>query len=329
MATKVVGRTSIRWGILDTGRPYLRFKNINDKNIDSREKKIEQIFHIQSQESYEHLSVKVYKSWKSLVLSSDIDAINVAILNDNDFEWLIKAINAGKHIVLESPVILNVTQILLIKDRAARRNVKVQEGFLNYFHQQYSRIKELLETTVIGQVQNVKASYSFSKALMRKDIKNFGAAKQIGPHVIHTFRGFFGFNAKTVTAVVQTTEDGIDLSVRGSFDFGRGKIGQFDICFDEKPKFDYLIMGTKGIIRCQTQWNEPVNNYEISCWADNGINFTELYEQNLCYVFELDHFSGRIHNHSATTLSLFDGHYNFVTYQALIDSIVKSKTILI
>lgn len=329
MATRVVDTTSIRWGILDTGRPYLRLKNINDKNIDSRKKKIEQIFHIESQESYVHLSVKVYKSWKSLVLSSDIDAINVEILNDNDFKWLIKAIDAGKHIVLESPIILNVSQILLIKDRAAKQNVKVQEGFLNYFHQQYSRIKELLETSIIGQVENVKASYSFSKALMRKDIKDFGATRQIGPHLIHTFRGFFGFNAKTVNAVVQTIEDGIDLSVSGSFDFGRGKNGQFNICFDEKPKFDYLIIGTRGIIRCQKQWHGPANNYEISCWADNGINFTEHYEQNLCYLFELNHFSSHIHNHSAATLSLFDGHYNFVTYQALIDSIVRSKTILI
>src|SRR4051812_46872685 len=139
-------------------------------------------------------SVQCYDDMESLINDPNVQAIYCPMANNEHAEWALKAINAGKHVLIEKPMALTVKDIEAIETAAAKNKVKVMEGFMYRFHPQHSRIKEIVESGLIGDVLSARASYSFlmRPARMYRIASSFkhggGAMWDIGPYAIHSLR---------------------------------------------------------------------------------------------------------------------------------------------
>ena len=60
-------------------------------------------------------------SYEALIVDPDVDAIYVPLPNTLHTEWVIKALNAGKHVLCEKPIAISKTDTLAMFE-AARRN---------------------------------------------------------------------------------------------------------------------------------------------------------------------------------------------------------------
>ena len=279
-------------------------------------------------------SVKCYDDLDLLIQDKNVEAIYCPMANEEHAEWALKAINAGKHVLIEKPMALRVADIDAIEAAAKKNNVKAMEGFMYRFHPQHKRLQEIVESGLIGDVLSARASFSFLMKparmyrINRSMTEGGGALWDIGPYAIHSLRWCFAKNnapaePKSVIAHTKLNEHGADIVTSGVLDFGqdaegRPRFGHFDISFERSRKSEYEIIGTKGWVKCHAAWVFQ-NDVPVISWAtDDGKYTEERFAPSNHFTLEIEHFSDCVLNNKAPLLSFEDARANCATLEATI-----------
>ena len=78
---------------------------------------------------------KAYGSYEALLDDPDIDAVYIPTPNHLHVPWSIRAIQAGKHVLVEKPIALDADEAVTLQREAARHpRLKVMEAFMYRFH---------------------------------------------------------------------------------------------------------------------------------------------------------------------------------------------------
>jgi len=288
-----------------------------------------------------HGNVTCYDDLESLINDANVQAVYCPMANNEHVEWALKAINAGKHVLIEKPMALTVADIEAIEAAATKNNVKVMEGFMYRFHPQHARVQEIVESGLIGDVLSARASYSFlmRPARMYRIASGFkqggGAMWDIGPYAIHSLRWCFAQNGAlgittpaepvSVVAHAKFNEVGADIVTSGVLDFGldaegRARFGHFDVSFERSRKSEYEIIGTKGWVKCHAAWVFQ-NDVPVISWATEDGKFAEEhFAPSNHFNLEIEHFSDCVLNNTPLLLSFSDAHANCKAIEAVLQS---------
>ena len=112
---------------------------------------------------------------------------------------------------------------------AKKNDVKIMEGFMYVFHPQFDRIQNIINSSILGDINYAHSMFSFPIQPARfyrinRSIDNGGGALwDIGPYAIHTIRSCFKENPKRVYGQSKLNEHGADISTTGMIDFGLHK----------------------------------------------------------------------------------------------------------
>src|SRR3954462_9922380 len=79
---------------------------------------------------------KAYGSYEELIADEEIEAIYNPLPNHLHVPWTIKAAEAGKHVLCEKPIGLNVQDALPLLAARDRTGVRIQEAFMVRTHPQ-------------------------------------------------------------------------------------------------------------------------------------------------------------------------------------------------
>ncbi len=99
----------------------------------------------------------VYTDYDEL-LKSDIDTIYVALPNHLHYTFAKKAIEAGKHVIIEKPITSNIYELNDLKHMAAKYNVMLFEAMTIHYHPAYLELKKHI--TDIGNIKIAALNYS-------------------------------------------------------------------------------------------------------------------------------------------------------------------------
>ena len=281
-------------------------------------------------------NVRCYDDLDSLLNDKNVEAIYCPMANEEHAKWAIKAINAGKHILIEKPMATTLKDIDAIEKAAAINKVKVMEGFMYRFHPQHVRVAEIINSGVIGDILSVRSSFSFlmREARMYRINRSMadggGAMWDIGPYAIHSLRWCFAKNGvpaepKSVIAHAKLNEHGADIVTSGVLDFGndaegRARFGHFDVSFERSRKSEYEIIGSKGWVKCHAAWVFQ-NDVPVISWATEDGNFAEeRFAPSNHFTLEIEHFSDCVLSGKQPLLTLADARANCIALQASIDA---------
>ncbi|MGZ4969547.1 MAG: Gfo/Idh/MocA family protein [Methylobacter sp.] len=259
---------------------------------------------------------RTYDNLETLLDDPEIDAVYLPLSNREHAEWTLLAIERGKHVLCEKPMALTVADIDAIQAAAQRHNVTVMEGFMYRFHPQHARVRELLDSGLIGEIRSVRSSFSFMMKPARlyrlaENVANGGGAMwDIGCYAIHAARMFINEPALSVTAIGKFIESGADSATSGIIDFGDGKYAHFDFSFERARRCEYEIIGTLGGIKCHNVWCMPGDVPMISWWTEGGEPTEEWLPTANHFRLEIEHFSDCVLNGTAPALSLDDAKAN-------------------
>lgn len=282
--------------------------------------------------------VTCYDDMDSLIHDSNVQAIYCPMANEEHAEWALKAIEAGKHILIEKPMATSLADISRIEAAAKAKGVVVMEGFMYRFHPQQAKVRELVESGLVGDVLSCRASFSFLMAPARmyrisRDMAHGGGAMwDIGPYAIHALRWCFGRNGEpaepiNVVAYGKLNEHGADVVASGILDFGpdaqgRAKLGHFDVSFERGRKAEYELIGDKGFIRCHNMWSYPTDDPVIS-WEAGGKSETIILPKANHFNLEIEHFSDCVLNGKSPLLTFADAKGNCRAIEMVISALTQ------
>ncbi len=277
--------------------------------------------------------VKTYDDLNELLSNSDVEAIYLPLANHEHAEWALRAVEAGKHVLCEKPMALQVTDIEAIEAAALKHQVKVMEGFMYRFHPQHARVMELIQSGIIGEIRSVRSSFSFMMRparmyrLQEPVEQGGGAMWDIGCYAIHAARMFFDQAPVAVTALAKHVDSGADIMSSGILDFGDGKYAHFDFSFERGRRCEYEVIGTKGGLKCHVVWQLPNDSPVLSWWTEAGQQCEERLSPANHFELEIEHFSDCVLNDIPPRLSFDDAKVNCKTIQAAIESAAQRKVV--
>ncbi|MCA9988196.1 MAG: Gfo/Idh/MocA family oxidoreductase [Anaerolineales bacterium] len=104
----------------------------------------------------------VYDSYDALLADPDVDAVYVANIHPAHLEWVVKAAEAGKHILVEKPIGLNRPEAAQMIAAAEQHDVFLMEAFMYRCHPQIARTTELIASGAIGQVRLIRSAFGYN-----------------------------------------------------------------------------------------------------------------------------------------------------------------------
>lgn len=142
-----------------------------------------------------------YADWRELLLDHEIDAVYVATPVHLHAEQTIAAAEAGKHVLCEKPMALNVAECDRMIAACRANNVRLGVAYYRHFYPAVRRVKELIDSGELGVpiVVQINAFEWFDPKpsdarswLIKKELSGGGPMFDFGCHRIEVLLDLLG-----------------------------------------------------------------------------------------------------------------------------------------
>jgi xylose dehydrogenase (NAD/NADP) len=185
----------------------------------------------------EHGLARSYGSYEGLLEDPEIDAVYVSLPNRLHVEWTLRALDAGKHVLVEKPFSRHPEQVEEAFDRAEAAGLVLSEGFMWRHHPQTRRLTELIGSGAVGRVRVVRAAFGFDLAASRgpADTRfdpglDGGALMDVGCYCISALR-LVGGEPERARGEQALGSTGVDVVFTGALEFPNEVLAHFDCGF--------------------------------------------------------------------------------------------------
>lgn len=101
-------------------------------------------------------------SYEELLAAPDIEAVYVPLPTALRKPWVIRAAQAGKHVLCEKPCALHAADLREMLDACARHRVQFMDGVMFMHNPRLERVRAALEdAAAIGPLRRITAAFSF------------------------------------------------------------------------------------------------------------------------------------------------------------------------
>ena len=199
-----------------------------------------------------------------------VDIVNISGPNHVHAEQGVAAAEAGKHLLMEKPMVLSMEENRALRDAVARAGVKSVVSFVLRWNPLFENLKSLLAAGAIGELFYVEVDYwhgispTWYGGWQWAHKRETGGSTMLlgGCHAADALRWFTGEEVAEVTAY-SNNQKGLfqyDANVVAVLKFHSGIIGKTSALFDgEMPySFNIDLAGTEGTLRDNRIWSKKL-----------------------------------------------------------------------
>ena len=209
---------------------------------------------------------RAHGSYEAVLADPDVDAIYVALPNALHVEWATRALEAGKHVLVEKPFSTRPEEVEATFDLAERAGLVLMEAFMYRHQPQAKRLKELVDEGAIGGLRLVRAQFSFDLTRpvdVRLDPElGGGALLDVGAYCVNVSRLVAG-EPEVVHAERVVGPSGVDVRFAGVMRFPGDVLGHFDCGFDVPRRHEVEVAGSEGLLRLSPAFGDDRGVLEL------------------------------------------------------------------
>lgn len=208
--------------------------------------------------------VKAFGSYEELLASKEVDAVYVPLPTGLRKEWVIRAAEAGKHVLCEKPCAVKLADLREMIEACRRNGVQFMDGVMFMHSMRLAKILEFIKEGGIGEVKRITSAFSFhaddefyaSNIRGSGELEPFGCLGDLGWYCIRLALCVAGFESpREVTGRVISEVSGgkgggaVPVEFSGEMIFENGISASFYSSFAAANEEWAIITGTKGFIR--------------------------------------------------------------------------------
>jgi predicted dehydrogenase len=318
-----MSKESLNWGLLSTANinrafiPGLRAsKRSNLLAVASRSQELANSF------ARELKIPRAYDSYEALLADTEIDVIYNPLPNHLHTEWTIKAVEAGKHVLCEKPLTLNVSDVDAVAGAAKTHGRVVAEAFMYRHHPQTLKVQELVQNGSLGTLKLLRGSFTYTMTgegnIRSNPDMGGGSIWDVGCYPISYMRTVVGAEPLEVFGWQVIGPTGIDDSFFGQLRFAEDVYGQFDSSF-VMPSHSYMeFVGSEATLIVPKPY-KPGLNEKIFLVRDGKTETIKVKGLEL-YLGEVEDMADAVLLGKSPRISLQDSRVNIATIRALLES---------
>jgi hypothetical protein len=104
---------------------------------------------------------KPIEGYDHLLSLDEIDAVYIPLPTGMHYEWVIKALNRNKHVLVEKSAGSNLAEVTEMVALAKSKKLALIENFQFQFHSQQQFVLDLLKNNTIGEIRHLRTSFGF------------------------------------------------------------------------------------------------------------------------------------------------------------------------
>jgi predicted dehydrogenase len=112
-----------------------------------------------------HKVPKALTSYRAMLKDASIEAVSVCLPNDLHAPVTIDCLRAGKHVLCEKPIALNLRQAEAMQREARRRRRMLAIGVVNRFNDNVNWIRDLIASGDLGEVYHVHTMFKGHRSI--------------------------------------------------------------------------------------------------------------------------------------------------------------------
>ena len=185
-----------------------------------------------------------------------VDAVYVATPHKSHYDYILKALNAGKHVLCETPLVLDGVEARELYALAKSKKLLLMEANKTAFCPAFNHLMVMIKSGVIGEVVDIDAS--LSKVWGDKSLREFdaeqagGSLYELGSYPLLPIIKVLGVDYRNIN-IYSKMEDGIDVYTKGVVRFDSA-VCSFKVGLGVKTEGNLVISGTKGYAYVPAPW---------------------------------------------------------------------------
>ena len=213
---------------------------------------------------------RAYGSYEALLADTSLDAIYIPLPNSLHAEWAIRAMQAGKHVLCEKPLALNLAEVTRMFEVARQHGVMLLESYPYWFQPQTRDLLACLSHEKIGTVRSMQASFGFTVGNVDTNIRmkpdlGGGALLDAGSYPLSLIRLVMGCAPTHVMAHTNWADTGVDISMMATLFYADGRSAQMSCAMNTANHRRATIVGSHGTV--ETEYLNHTSDSHIHAWG--------------------------------------------------------------
>lgn len=232
-------------------------------------------------------------SWNQLL--EMVDAIYIASPHPTHYEYIMKALNANKHVLCEKPMVLCAEEAVEVYDLAAQKNCILMEAIKTAYCPGFLAMMDMAQSGVIGEICDVEACFT---KLIPTNMREYtdtiygGSCTELGSYALLPIMKLLGTDYQEVSFQSLQAPNGVDKFTKICLTYQNGT-GLAKTGIGVKSEGELIISGTKGYIYCEAPW-WLTRHFEVRYENSEKRNIYEYEYEGSGLQYELDFFARRI-----------------------------------
>lgn len=286
----------IKWGIIGLGERAhhfaSQFETAHAEIVAVASRTLQKAFDF----SQIHDVKKAYGSYQELAYDPEIDSVYIATPNRSHYTDMLMLVNAGKHVLCETPLTLDQKELNEVLDLAKNKKVIVAEAMPLYHMPLYKIIKTQLAANKYGKLKTIHTVSGIMKdvdltaRLCTPNLEDKGLLDS-GVYAFSFIRYFL--NSQPVARTASLTLSGIDNDDESTFNFKntQGETGTASIR-------NHTQMPLQGTLVCEMAsiiiTNYPRATHALVVYADGQTENVSIGTQEDALSYEIEDFSNTL-----------------------------------
>lgn len=205
-----------------------------------------------------------------LLADDRVQAVYLALPNTLHHHWTIKALQAGKHVLCEKPLAVDLDEAKEMFAVSQRCERLLMEAWMYRCHPLTHAWMQQIRQGAIGQVRLVKASFCYLTRNIQNNIRfkpdlAGGVLYDLGVYPVSLTQMIAGDQEPVdVHVIAHRHESGVDDGLTGTLGFADGMMACFSCGMNLQADNTLEVCGSDGYLSVPVPWKPPVKNATFS-----------------------------------------------------------------